>query len=229
MYKKSIYKSLVVLACLLCITIGFYGCKDKSPETPTPPTYTPTPVEPEQEPTETPPSKPVGKDISDYFPMKTGYKWEYEGEGNEFATYTQTVEFEEENRYQLSTDTGGTVMANIFEVNTDSIKNVYKIGEAYEHKNLLKEKNNLDVTILKAPIEKGNKWVSEENTYEIVDTDATITVPYGTFNHCIIVKLTFKDGSESYMHYKDGIGMVQSQFITGDYRILSKLKSFTKK
>lgn len=227
--RKSIYKSFVILFCLLLLTAGLYSCTDKKPENPTPPTYTPTPVEPEQEPAEQPPSEPVKKSISEYFPLKTGYTWEYEGEGNEFASYTQRVEFQDGSRYQLVTDTGGTTMANIFEVNGDSIKNVYKIGEAYDHKNLLKEKDNLDVTILKTPLEKGNKWVSEENTYEITDTDATITVPFGTFEHCIVVKLTFKDGSETYMHYKDGVGMLQSQFVSGDYRILSKLKSFTKK
>jgi hypothetical protein len=225
---KPSYKGLAVILCLLLTGIGLLGCTDKNPESATPPTYTPTPLESAQQKKK--PSPPViEKSISAYFPMKVGYKWEYEGEGNEFDTYSQKAVFQEGNRYQLATDTGGTVMANIFEVSEDSIKNSYKMAEANDHKNLLKEKDNLAVVLLKAPIQKGNKWVSEENTYEITDTDATITVPYGTFEHCIIIKLTFKDGSESYMHYKEGIGMVQSQFITGDYKTLTKLKSFTQK
>lgn len=228
MHKGPLFKLFIAAALLIIIIAAASGCGPKEAGKPTPPTYTPTPVEPAKEPaTDAPP--PVNKPVSDYIPLKVGSKWEYIGEGNEFASYTQEVIFQKDNRFQLATDTGGTVMANIFEVREDRILNIYQMGEEYDHKNLLNEESNLNVTLLKKPLQVGNKWISEENVYEIIDTKATVTVPYGTFSDCIIVKLTYKDGSESYMHYKDGIGMLQSEFISGDFRVFSRLNKFTSK
>lgn len=214
MKKGLLYKSLILIFAILIITSTALGCTPAPIPTPTP-TPTPTPV----------PTEEV--DISTYMPMKLGYTWEYEGEGNEYASYTSKIEFGENNRFQEAQDNGGTLMANIYEVKDDSIVHVYQMGENYEHKNLLKEKNNLNDVILKLPLQAGNKWVSEENSYEIIDTKATITVPYGTFTDCVVVKRTYKDGSESFMHYKEGIGLLQSEFRSGDFKVFSRLKNFT--
>lgn len=224
MNKKLLHKGLILIFAMLIIIATTLGCTAKQPEVVTP-IPTPTPIPPVETPI-TPPPVIVVKDISAYMPMKVGYIWEYEGEGNEYASYTAKIEFTENNRYQEAKDNGGTVMANIYEVTKDSIVHVYQMGESYEHKNLLKEKDNLEDIILKLPIEVGNKWVGEENSYEIIDTKATITVPYGTFNDCLVVKRTYKDGSENYSHYKEGVGLLQTEFRSGDFKIFSRLKSF---
>ena len=217
MNKGLLYKGLILIFTIFIITATTLGCTAKQPEVATP-APAPTPA----------PAKEV-EDISAYMPMKVGYLWEYEGEGNEYASYTSKIEFAENNRYQEAQDNGGTVMANIYEVTEDSIVHVYQMGENYESKNLLKEKDNLADVILKLPIQVGNKWVGEENSYEIIDTKATITVPYGTFNDSVLVKRTYKDGSESYMHYKEGVGLLQSEFRSGDFKVFSRLKSFSGK
>lgn len=212
MSKELLYKGMILIFVFLLITATAIGCTAKQPETPIPPT---PPVE--------------EKDIGLYMPMKVGSIWEYEGEGNEYASYTLSVEYEEKNRYQLTRDNGGTVIADIYEVREDSIVHVYLAGESYDHTNLLKQQNNLEDIVLKLPIEVGNKWVSEENSYEIIDTKATLIVPYGTFNDCVVVRRTYKDGSEEYMSYKEGVGMLQSEFRTGDFSVFSRLKSFSSK
>lgn len=238
--KTYLRKTILVICLILATSLIILGCtKQNNTVTPTPPTDSPSPIKPDTNtPAPTQPTTPAeptqpsvvdNRDVKDFIPLKVGNIWEYEGEGNEYASYTQEVEFEKGNRFQLTTDTGGTVMANIFEVRKDSIVNVFRKGEEYEHKNLLSEKDNLNVTLLKSPIAVGTKWVSEENTYEIVDTKAKLTVPFGDFNDCVVVKLTFKDGSEQYMTYKDGVGMLQSEFRAGDSKIFSRLKSFTNK
>lgn len=203
---------MILIFVFLLITATAIGCTAKQSETPAQPI---TPVE--------------EKDIGLYMPMKVGSIWEYEGEGNEYASYTLSVEYEEENRYQLTRDNGGTVIADIYEVREDSIVHVYLAGESYDHTNLLKQQNNLEDIVLKLPIEVGNKWVSEENSYEIIDTKATLIVPYGTFNDCVVVRRTYKDGSEEYMSYKEDVGMLQSEFRTGDFSVFSRLKSFSSK
>jgi hypothetical protein len=229
--KKILYRSIAYIILIILVLISFTACSQDQDVKPSPPTTSPTPIEPEED--EEPIAEPINevevKDVEAYFPLQVGNRWEYEGEGNEFASYTQEVVFSEGNRYQLTTDNGGTVMANIFEVRDDSIVNVYKMGESYDHKNLLKEQNNIEAVMLKEPIKMGNKWISEENTYEIIDTNASITVPLGSFDKCIVVKLTFKDGSVELLHYKAGVGLLQSEFKTDGGSIFSRLKSFTTK
>lgn len=225
MKKRFLHKSIFIIFIFIIMIVTTLGCTAKQPEVTTPipaPTPTPAPV-----PTPAPAEEEI--DISDYIPMKVGYIWEYEGEGNEYASYTSKIEFAENNRYQEAQDNGGTVMANIYEVRDDSIIHVYQMGENYEHKNLLKEKDNLEDIVLKLPIQVGNKWVGEENSYEIIDTKATITVPYGTFNDSVVVKRTYKDGSESYLHYAKGVGLLQSEFRSGEFKVFSRLKKFSTK
>lgn len=232
MKKRCLYKIVMITFILVVLIAMSLGCTPKPTETPAPtPTPTPTPTEPA--PTEPPPVTPAPEvdniAISEYMPMKVGYIWQYEGEGNEYASYTARVEFSENNRFQVTEDNGGTVMANIYEVKEDSIVHVYQMGESYDHKNLLKEKSNIEEVLIKKPIKAGNKWISEENTYEIMDTKATITVPFGTYNDCLLIKRTYKDGSEQYLHYKDGVGLVQSEFRSGDFKVFSRLKDFSSK
>lgn len=230
MNKGFIFKSLLIIFALLLITSTALGCTAKQPETPAPPpTPIPTQPAPAEKPTETPVPTAEEKDISLYMPMKVGYLWQYEGEGNEYASYTLRVEYQENNRYQLTEDNGGSVIADIYEVTDDSIVHVYRMGESYEQKNLLKEEDNLEDILIKKPLQIGNKWVSEENSYEIIDTKATITVPYGTFDDCLVVKRTYKDGSESYMSYKEEVGLVQSEFRSEGFKVFSRLKSFSSK
>jgi len=225
--KGFIYKGGLLLLIILIAAAAFLGCTANQPQ-PQPQPQTPTPAEPQ--PTAPTPTTPtVEHNVSDYMPMLVGYTWEYEGEGNEYASYVLKVEYQESNRYQLSRDNGGAVIADIYEARKDSLVHVYQAGEGEDHPNLLKQPNNLEDILIKLPLQAGNKWTSEENSYEILDTKASITVPYGTFKDCIVVKRTYKDGGEDYMYYKDGVGLIQSEFRSGDFKVFSRLKNFTKK
>jgi hypothetical protein len=170
------------------------------------------------------------ENISEYFPLEVGNTWVYEGYGNEFAAYTQRVVYKKDNKYQTMSDNGGTVVANVIQVEKDRLINTYRVGESYEEKSFLDEPGNIYIELLKLPIEVGNSWVSEENIYEIVKIDETIVVPYGELGDCIVVRIMFKDGTEAYNYYKKGIGVVQSDFVISEAEVISsKLKEFTKK
>jgi hypothetical protein len=169
--------------------------------------------------------------LLDYYPLKEGNMWEYEGEGMEYASYIQKVVFSSGNKYQVTIDNGGTVVANVIEESKDSIVNTYRAGESYNNENILNKPSNVNIIMLQTPLEKGNFWISEENHYEIVDTAAYVAVPAGKFKDCIAVKVTFKDQTSNMVYYyKKGIGMVQSEFRTdaGDL-ITSKLKRYNLK
>lgn len=171
---------------------------------------------------------PQKDDVSLYYPLKVGSEWEYEGEGNEYAAYTQKVTYSKDNKYQVMIDNGGTRAANIYEIKDDSIVNTYMEGEVYDEKNVLDNDANLDTVIIKLPIEVGNKWISEENSYEIIDINASVTVPAGTFEDCIIVKEIYKDKTayRNY-YYKKEVGLVKSEYKTNDgFTVSSLLKSY---
>ncbi|MDD4833144.1 MAG: hypothetical protein PHC44_00195 [Lutispora sp.] len=171
---------------------------------------------------------PQKDDVSLYYPLKVGSEWEYEGEGNEYAAYTQKVIYSKDNKYQVMIDNGGTRAANIYEIKDDSIVNTYMEGEVYDEKNVLDNDANLDTVIIKLPIEVGNKWISEENSYEIIDINASVTVPAGTFEDCIIVKEIYKDKTayRNY-YYKKEVGLVKSEYKTNDgFTVSSLLKSY---
>lgn len=174
------------------------------------------------------PETPKKEDISQYYPLKEGYEWEYEGVGNEYASYTQKVTYSKDKRFQVMKDNGGTRSANVYEIKDDSIVNTYMEGEVYDDRNVLDKESNLNVVIIKHPLELGNKWISEENSYEIVDINASVTVPAGTFENCIAVKEVYKDHTaEMFYYYKKDIGLVKAEFKTNDgVTISSLLKSY---
>ncbi len=185
-------------------------------------------------PTPTPPTPaPSGNDkpninIAEYLPLKEGNKWSYEGIGNEFASYTQEVTHEKDNKYQVVVYSG-TVTANRYEVTEDSILHTYREHEYYEDKSILDNPNNLDATLLKLPFEVDADWISEDNSYEIFSVNSTVQVPAGTFADCVVVKITYKDsGNSSFLYYKKGVGMVKSEYMLDEGEsIQSLLKEYT--
>lgn len=193
--------------------LGLASCSKPSPGAVLQPTLVPTPVE---------------ESLIGYFPFKTGNTWEYEGTGMEYASYIQKVVNESGNRYQITMDNGATVSANVVEVDNDKIVNTYREGEAYDNTNVLNKPSNINIIILMTPLKKGTFWISEGNHYEIIQTDAAVTVPAGSFKDCIVVKATFKDQtSHMNFYFRQGIGLVQSEFVPdkGDL-ITSKLKKY---
>ncbi|KUO68681.1 MAG: hypothetical protein APF77_14855 [Clostridia bacterium BRH_c25] len=234
-HKYTLYTILLTVS-VICVAAGLVSCTPKAqspaankpaPQTTPVPTITPTPT-PTLTPTLTPTPTPEEESLLDFYPLKEGNMWEYEGEGMEYASFVQKVVFSSGNRYQVTVDNGGTVMANVLEVRKDSIVNTYRSGEVYNNENMLGKPSNMNIILLQTPIKKGNFWISEENHYEIMDTAAAVTVPAGEFKDCIAVRETFKDQTSNMVfYYKKGVGMVQSEFRTdmGDL-ITSKLKRY---
>jgi hypothetical protein len=209
---------ILITAFIICAATGMVSCTPAQTPTPTP-TPTPSPA---------PAPAPEEESLIGFYPLKEGNMWEYEGEGMEYSSFIQKVILSRGSRHQVTIDNGGTVIANVMEENKDSIVNTYRSGEAYNSENILDKPSNINIIILQMPLEKGNFWISEENHYEIVDTEADVVVPAGEFKDCIAVKVTFKDQTSNMIYYyKREIGMVQSEFRTdeGDL-ITSKLKRY---
>ena len=168
--------------------------------------------------------KPALK-LNVYFPLTKGSTWQYEGEGNEYATFNREVLFTKDNLAQLKEDNGGTVSASIYKMTDNTITRIFSQGEVYEAINLLERQPNDNTIILKTPLAVGTKWGNNNEVREIVDLNSTTTTPAGRFEKCIKVKITSQN-STTYEYFKDGAGMVKREFISEGSQISSSLKTF---
>jgi len=204
-------RKLLVFALLLTIIIPailLTGC----------PRFGETPRTPDLEPE-------LVERLEDYFPLTEGSTWQYLGEGNEFASFSREVVFTQGNRGQIREGNGGAVGVAVFETRDDAITRTFFIGEAYDNENYL-DQTNENIVILQTPLEVGNRWETANGDREIVDVNATVETPAGTFDNCIQVQVNFTD-STLFEFYKEGIGLVKREFRTGDdFLVTSSLESY---
>jgi hypothetical protein len=228
--KKAIHLSL--LAFLLSTSILIVGCA-KTAQPPIPeskPSATATPDK-TPAPVITPTPAPVIKvvpavKLADFFPAVAGSTWEYQGEGNEYASFSRKIVFASGNLAQIREDNGGTVTASVFKISSGAVTRIFFVAEAYGQTNYLKSPSNENIVILKTPLKVGTKWAEPNGIREIVDLKATVTTPAGSFTQCLKVKISEKD-SIVYEYFKSGVGMVKREFISGDSKISSSLKRHT--
>ncbi|MEW6695914.1 MAG: hypothetical protein ACOY35_12150 [Bacillota bacterium] len=207
------YSVRICFLLLLCVLL--IGCAKQ--ETPPPPKY-----EPEEK---------VITDVRKYFPADDQLTWEYEGFGNEYATFTRKVLHRQGNRVQISENNGGTVMGLVFDVSADAVTKTFSIPEHYDDRNILNEKANLNEIVLKTPLKVGGNWQNEGSKREVVGIDETVEVPAGRFERVVKIKITPLDHKQDhlqYEYYAENTGLILREFIAGDQKITSKLKSFEK-
>jgi len=218
-------RSLAVVAIGLILLLGLLplGCSRDTKTVPDAKVQD-QPKSSEQVP-KAPPEKKSPQKVSNYFPLTRGSTWEYQGEGNEFASFTREVLFVKDNRGQIRESNGGTVSATIFEVTDSAVTRVFNLPETYEKVNLLDRPSNEKVVILKSPLEVGNSWKDPNGERQIVDLNATVTTPSGKVENCVKVKIAGQH-SVVYEYFKEGVGMVMREFISGEARVASALKRF---
>lgn len=222
MINKALLRKISCIMTVLILAFSLSACGSKAE------TKKPKPSQTSQRQTV---NKPAKENISAYYPLKVGNHWEYKGTGNEYAAYKEDVVFAEGNKYQVMTDNGGTRMAHRYEVSANQIVTTYREGEVYNDKNILAEPSNENIVILKRPITVGTSWTNGNNHYEITQTDATVAVPAGTFNNCVVVKVTNpQEKTYTLDYYKKGVGLVKTEFVAenGD-KIMSELEKYTLK
>lgn len=216
-------------AVIIILTLAFLsGCPGTIKPAPGPKTgqEAPKPQEKQLQEQKPPEQKAPAAKPGLYFPLALGSSWAYQGEGNEYATFSREVIFASGSRAQMREDNGGTVMAMIYEITDEAVTRIFSKGEVYERVNLLNSQPSEKIIILKSPLEVGTKWKDPNGEREIVDLKATVATPAGKFENCIKVKIAGKD-STVYEYFKDGVGMVKREFISGEARVSSSLKKFT--
>ncbi len=165
----------------------------------------------------------------DYFPLGVNNRWNYLGEGNEYASYIREMPFVKNNQAQTYVDNGGTVAAEVFQIDADTVTRTFFAGEKYEQENMLEGgfTSNDHTVIIKSPLNKGTVWKNDGETREIVAIDARVNTPAGDFSDCLQIKITNPDSTSTvFEYYAAGVGMVKREFIDGDFSITSTLQEY---
>jgi hypothetical protein len=147
--------------------------------------------------------------VSHYFPLLTGNRWVYEVQDRTDGT-PPTEEYwevtrEEQGAYVLrirpsDLTTGG--FEESFIPTTEGIKRFARETKDKAHPPFF----------LKGPLQIGTVWEDDDGTYEITALDETVTVPAGTFSHCLEVINRRKGGKATVITlYAPGVGVVQRE------------------
>jgi len=173
------------------------------------------------------PVPPKAPSLPDYFPAAVGSIWDFEGHGNEYASYVRTVVHRLGDKTQIEVNNGGTVTGEVYRITANEVRQVYFTGEFYTRESLLDAKENRQDVVLKAPLEPGQKWETSKTTKTIEQVGLEVTVPAGTFKQVVKVVSVQKDSSwRTYEYYAPGVGPIKCEYTDGTDTISSLLKSY---
>lgn len=165
----------------------------------------------------------------DYFPGTVGSYWKYKGAGNEYASFSREVVFAGDNRVQLKENNGGTMTDAVYEITDMQVSRVYFIGESYEKKNYLDQKGDQNQIVLKLPLKQGESWENTDDQREVVSQNVSVDTPAGTFDQCVKIKISPQPAASTavtYEYYKEGVGLVKREFVSGGDTISSTLEEY---
>ncbi len=144
-----------------------------------------------------------------YFPLATENQWVYKmqdrTDGAPPAAEYWEVTYEDQGAYVLrirhsDLPTGG--FEESFLPTNEGIKRVARETKDKE----------LPPFFLKGPLRVGTIWEDDDRTYKITALDKTVTVPAGTFSHCLEVTNLRKGGKATVITlYAPGVGVVRRE------------------
>ena len=172
------------------------------------------------------PEEPINQEVSieEYYPIMENTKYSYEGEGNEFATYTVLVDYISDNRIQIRTDNGGTESITVLEIKDEQLSILYSRGETYFRQNFLNGEYEDGKVLLKTPLKEGNSWAYDENTRAIITSlSKEVVTRLGNYE---ALEVTLEGEQEKTINYyaKD-MGLVKTISLGDGYEVSSTLSS----
>ncbi|HCX62070.1 MAG TPA: hypothetical protein DHU59_06495 [Clostridiales bacterium] len=144
--------------------------------------------------------------IEEFFPVIENTKYSYKGEGNEFAAYTVSIDYINNNRFQTRTNNGGTETIKVYEFKEDQLVELYSRGETYFREDFTNREFQEGNVVLKLPY-----------TGELKQ----IVTSQGNFN--AIEVITESDQGTSTNYYAKDVGLVKSIYKSNDYEVSSTL------
>ncbi len=198
--------------------VGLAGCSKNGTADTNIPTATPTTTvteEPKPEEVSATPTPAVENTlrIADFYPMEADTEYVYDGEGNEYAAYTRTVDYidETKNRIQTRTQNGGTETVRVMELKDGTLSVVYSAGECYYRENFLDRTQEKPEVLLMEPLNAGTEWtLPDGRKRSITSTNTALVTSYGSFRTLEVT--TEEENAVTKDYYAAGVGLVQSLY-----------------
>lgn len=170
------------------------------------------------------PNVPDALNIEDYFPLTENTKYTYEGEGNEFASYTVYIDYLNNNRIQTRTNNGGSEIVRVLELSDNQLTELFFRGETYFRENFADDEYSSGKVLLKEPLQEGSSWQSGENsTSTITSINKEVVTPEGNLQ-AIEVTTESTQGTTVEYYAKDK-GLVKVINRGEGYEVTSTLSS----
>ncbi|MHB8074405.1 GerMN domain-containing protein [Desulfosporosinus fructosivorans] len=204
-------KKIFLIVSLLISLLLLSSCADKDS------------VKPDGDNTSTPPNTNAEVlTIKDYFGQKENSKYVYEGQGNEFASYTVFMDYKAGNRVQQRSNNGGTEMVKVLENKDGELRILLSRGECYYRENLTQAPSSNVEILLKEPLEIGTSWtLADSRIRSITNLQVEVATPSGTYKTLEVT--TVGKGDKTLDYYAPNIGLVKSVFTSNGVEVSSTL------
>ena len=158
----------------------------------------------------------------DYYSYKENTKYVYEGQGNEYASYTVFVDYKAGNRVQLRSNNGGTEMVKVLENEDGELRILLSREECYYRENLSQVPSSNVEILLKEPLELGTNWIlADGRKRSVSNLEVDVTTPLGTYKTLEVT--TEGKESKTLDYYAPNIGLVKSVFTSNGLEVSSTL------
>ncbi|TKI66831.1 hypothetical protein FC756_13925 [Lysinibacillus mangiferihumi] len=146
--------------------------------------------------------------ITDYFPPdgSTAY---FQGEGNEFASYTLQTSYIDKTSIAQIENNGGVILLKVYRITNAAIELVYM--EAVDEAPTVPTAQEIATfpvieTILQQPLQVGHRF----DGWVILSTTAAITTSFATFHNVIELSKT-KDNMTTTKYFAKGVGLIHTK------------------
>lgn len=162
--------------------------------------------------------------IGDYYPFTQNVKMVYEGQGNEFASYTTYVDYITTDKIQIRTNNGGTEYVTVLQNSDGMLAEINRIPEMFYKTDYTGSNSTTSDVLLKEPLIEGTKWTgSDGSEREITGTDVAVETPYGDFE-ALEVTTTTNGLTVEKSYYALDIGLVKTVYTGEEDEVSSSLK-----
>lgn len=162
---------------------------------------------------------------ADYFPYNAGTKVSYAGKGNEYASYTVDVIGKAGTKVEWRRNNGGTVMAEVFDVQPTQVTQIYREPEAYDNTPRMNNPSNTNEIVLKDPIAVGTTWTTANGPLKIVDVNASVPVLNNQVLGCVVV-VEATGTTVNRWYYHRNYGLILTVFDPTGANVESRLATF---
>ena len=151
--------------------------------------------------------------VTDYFPMIEGYQAVFEGDGNEFAGFTRTYDFINDEFLTMRTATAGTTTLELMAITADKAEVIVTKPETYSHEELTRDMiTQIDEptrVLIEGPIEVGHTWDSDGRQREITGIDVPVETKTGTYETLEVSE--YSENSIRREYYAPDVGLVYAE------------------